>query len=92
MNETSDCPEHNIRRNELLTVLEVAAYLRVSRVTVWRWCQRRIIPASQVGRSWRIHRDDLLRLLRTAQSPSLGPIYSSPAPEDNPGGKPDSEG
>lgn len=52
-----------MRDNELLTVKEVATFLRVSRVTVWRWCQRGLIPASKVGRNWRIRRDDLLELL-----------------------------
>ncbi len=46
--------------NELLTVQEVAAYLRVSRVTVWRWCQQGILPAFRIGRNWRIRRDVLL--------------------------------
>jgi len=55
--------EVDIQKNELLTVKEVAVYLRVGRVTIWRWCQQGIIPASQIGRSWRIHRDDLLRFL-----------------------------
>ena len=54
--------EGDIWENELLTVKEVAAYLRVSRVTAWRWCQQGIIPAFQIGRSWRIRRDDLLEL------------------------------
>lgn len=57
---------------ELLTVKEVATFLRVSRVTVWRWCQRGIIPASRLGRNWRIRRDDLLGLLES-------PICLSPA-------------
>ena len=50
------------QRNELLTVKEVAAYFRVSRVTVWRWCQQGIIPAFRIGRIWRIRRNDLLEL------------------------------
>ena len=49
--------------NEILTVKEVAKYLRVSRVTIWRWCKQGVIPASQVGRSWRIRRDDLNQVL-----------------------------
>jgi excisionase family DNA binding protein len=49
-------------QNEVLTVTEVANYLRVSRVTVWRWCQQGLIPASQVGRNWRIRRGDVLQL------------------------------
>lgn len=51
-------------QNELLTVREVAIYLRVGRVTVWRWCQEGILPASRLGRSWRIHRSDLTYFLK----------------------------
>ena len=56
--------------NELLTVKEVADYLRVSRVTAWRWCQQGVIPAFRIGRNWRIRREDLLELERaSAHSP-----------------------
>jgi len=54
--------EQSIGQNELLTVKEVAAYLRVSRVTAWRWCQEGMIPAFRIGRNWRIPRDALLEL------------------------------
>jgi excisionase family DNA binding protein len=54
--------EKTMWKNELLTVKEVAVHLRLSRVTVWRWCQQGIIPAVRVGRNWRIHRDELLYL------------------------------
>ena len=64
MDETSIQPEEDIWQNELLTVKEVAAYLRVAPVTIWRWCQQGVIPATQVGRTWRIHRDDLLCRLK----------------------------
>ena len=69
-------PEEEIWHNELLTVREVAAYLRVSRVTVWRWCQQGVIPAFRIGRNWRIRRDDLLELettRRNTTSPALPP-------------------
>lgn len=56
-------------QNEILTVKEVAVYLRVSRVTIWRWCQQGAIPASRLGRNWRIRRDDLLELLESSQNP-----------------------
>ena len=58
--------EHSIEQNELLTVKEAAAYLRVSRVTAWRWCQEGIIPAFRIGRNWRIPRDELLELKDTS--------------------------
>jgi len=38
----------------LLTTEEVAAYLRVSRATIWRWCQERKLPAFKIGSEWRI--------------------------------------
>ncbi len=45
--------------NDLLTVEEAAAYLRVSRATVWRWCKSRKVPAVKIGREWRILRQTL---------------------------------
>ena len=63
-----------MQENELLTVKKVATYLRVSRVTVWRWCQRGIIPGYRLGRNWRIRRDDLLALL---ESPVCFPSANS---------------
>jgi excisionase family DNA binding protein len=52
----------DIWQKELWTVQEVAEYLRVSYVTVWRWCQQGVLPSCQVGRSWRIYRDALPKL------------------------------
>lgn len=53
--------------NEILTVQEVANYLRVSRVTIWRWCKQGVLPASRVGRNWRIHREDLIVMLESTE-------------------------
>ena len=39
---------------QLLTVAEAAAYLRVSQATLWRWCQEGRVPALKIGREWRI--------------------------------------
>jgi excisionase family DNA binding protein len=57
-----------VKQKELLTVKEVAVHLRVSRATVWRWCQQGIIPAVRVGRCWRIRQVDLLNLVDPAKS------------------------
>ena len=64
-------PEQYTEENELLTVKEVADYLRVSRVTAWRWCQQGLLPAFRIGRSWRIPRDELLELKETAVADHL---------------------
>lgn len=58
-------------KKEMLTVQEVANYLRVSRVTIRRWCQEGSLPASRIGRDWRICRDDLFQLFEERQSSSL---------------------
>ena len=61
--------ESGVWQNELLTVQEVAAYFRVSRTTVWRWCQTGRVPAIRVGRNWRIQREGLLRLAGDLSEP-----------------------
>jgi excisionase family DNA binding protein len=65
-------------QRELMTVQEVADYLRVSRVTAWRWCQEGIIPAFRIGRVWRIPRDELLALKDTAVADHLARNLDTP--------------
>ncbi len=40
----------------LLTVEEVAGYLKIDRMTVYRMLARRKIPAVKVGGQWRFYR------------------------------------
>ena len=70
MSQSSKSNEWDVWQNDLLTVVEVATYFRISRVTVWRWCQQGILPAIRVGRGWRIHRNDLLHLSKPRYSNS----------------------
>jgi excisionase family DNA binding protein len=88
--------EGDVLQNELLTVQEVADYLRVSRVTAWRWCQEGIIPAFRIGRIWRIRRDRLLELEENADSDRRGPDAeeqqnSSPPESEDPSAAPNHE-
>ncbi len=46
---------------EVLTVDEVARYLRVHPMTVQRWCRSGDLPAAKIGRAYRIKRGDLDR-------------------------------
>ncbi len=49
---------------DLLSVDEVAAFLDVGPVTIYRWCRDGRLPCTKIGKSWRIHRsalDDFLR-------------------------------
>lgn len=52
-----------IAMDEILTVQEVADYLKISRSTVWRWCNEGKLTAFKVGRSWRIHRTVLEKMV-----------------------------
>lgn len=49
---------------EVLTVGEVAAYLRISKTTVCRWCNNGKLPAFRIGRGWRVQRSDLELCIR----------------------------
>lgn len=52
------------RPDDLLTVADASSYLKVSRMTVWRWCHSGQLPAFKIGREWRIHRavlDDMMQ-------------------------------
>jgi excisionase family DNA binding protein len=51
--------EHPSADIAVLTVAEVAAYLKISPTTVWRHCVRGTLPAFRVGRQWRVERHDL---------------------------------
>ena len=52
-------PREGEPEDEVLTVQEVADYLKVSQTTVWRWCQNGKLPAFRVGHQWRIRSEDL---------------------------------
>lgn len=47
--------------DEILTLPEIAKYLKVSRTTVWRWCNEGKLQAFRLGRSYRVHRAELER-------------------------------
>jgi len=47
--------------DEILTIEEVAKYLKVSERTVYDWAQRGMIPAGKLGTSWRFKRSEVER-------------------------------
>src|ERR687890_1719351 len=52
---------------ELLAAEEVAAYLGVGQVTVWRWCRDGTLLCLKIGREWRIRREALERFLERSE-------------------------
>jgi excisionase family DNA binding protein len=49
--------------DEILTVPEIAEYLKVSRSTVWRWCSEGKLPAFKMGKIWRVHRAEIEKIV-----------------------------
>jgi excisionase family DNA binding protein len=50
--------------NEVLTVAEVAAFLRVNRSTVYKLIRRGELPAFKVGSDWRFNRVQIEELFK----------------------------
>ncbi|CAA9463552.1 MAG: hypothetical protein AVDCRST_MAG12-32 [uncultured Rubrobacteraceae bacterium] len=57
-------------RGELLGVAEVADYLGVGPVTVYRWCREGRLPCLKVGKSWRIRQEALEDFLGRGERPA----------------------
>ena len=49
--------------NEILTLEEVAAYLRLKPQTIYKWAQDKRIPAAKLGKEWRFRRNVIDRWL-----------------------------
>lgn len=65
----SEGNEFSSGKKGLLEVDEVAGYLGVTPVTVYRWCRDGSLPCLKVGRSWRIRRQALADFLRGGERP-----------------------
>ena len=48
--------ERRLAPNEILTIDEVAEYLRLTPQTIYKWAQERRIPAVKLGKEWRFRR------------------------------------
>ena len=56
--------EDPVTRDEVLTVDEIAAYLKVGEATVRRWCREGTLPALKIGHQYRVRAADLQALWR----------------------------
>jgi excisionase family DNA binding protein len=48
---------------EIMTVEEVAEYLRLKPQTIYKWAQEKRIPAAKLGKEWRFRRSVVDRWL-----------------------------
>ena len=73
-------PDH-----EILTLEEVAHYLRLKPQTIYRWAQGRRIPAVKLGKEWRFRRRVIDRWFdEQMNGEGHGDADSTRAPNDEP--------
>jgi excisionase family DNA binding protein len=72
-------------RKEILGVEEVAEYLGVGPVTVYRWCREGRLPCLKIGKFWRIRRQALEDFLSRRERPAslVGQLQSFLVVPDN---------
>jgi excisionase family DNA binding protein len=52
----SGAPRREGPTSEILTIDEVAEYLRLTPQTIYKWAQEKRIPAVKLGKEWRFRR------------------------------------
>jgi len=58
-------------KSELLTVEETCHYLKITPRTLYRYLQKRQIPAFKLGKEWRFVRSDLEQWIRDRTTNAL---------------------
>jgi excisionase family DNA binding protein len=76
-------PRPRLTRDDVLTVHEVAAILRLPTSTVFDYARRAVIPGHNLGRHWIFLRDEIEHAVRAAPSRHAGE-----APPQPPGPRP----
>lgn len=61
-------------RPDILTLKEIAEYLRISEATVLEWAEKGEIPTGKFGESWRIRRADLDSWIQSKMQRSPGAV------------------
>lgn len=70
--------------DELLTLDQLATYLRLSKMSIYRMAQRGDIPATKIASQWRFRRGDIEKWL--AMPGRVKTLEASPSPPDYPTG------
>ena len=81
MTTSADRPAGSAPAGEILTLEEVAAYLRLTPQTIYKWAQEKRIPAVKLGKEWRFRRSILDRWI-DAQILSAGSGFEYLKPPD----------
>jgi PTS system nitrogen regulatory IIA component len=66
--------------DEIMTLDEVASYLRVSERTVYEWASKGELPGGKLGTSWRFKRSDIEAWVSRKLSPRIQPSSNNLPP------------
>ena len=58
--------------DRVLTIDELAAYLKIAKSTLYKLAQERRLPAQKVGRHWRFHKQAVDEWLGRSRRPPRG--------------------
>ena len=64
--------------NEIMTLEEVAAYLKLKPQTIYTWAQEKRIPAAKLGKEWRFKRSIIDRWINQHFDPKFGSLVNIP--------------
>ncbi len=70
MGDTAGMKEEPYAQKDLLSAEDVADYLGVGAVTVYRWCREGRLRCIKLGKHWRIRREVLEEFLRQQERPA----------------------
>lgn len=69
-----------VTEDRWLSVEEIADYLGIKRDTVYKWINRKNMPAHKVGSLWKFRREEVDEWVRSGESRT---IAESPKPQMN---------
>ena len=59
---------NEVASDRWLSVDEIAEYLGIKRDTVYKWIERKKMPAHKVGSLWKFKRDEIETWVRTGEA------------------------
>ena len=62
-----------VKLRDVLTIEELAAYLRVPKSTLYKLAREGKVPSQKIGRHWRFRREAIDRWLEETRAIDLGP-------------------
>ncbi len=67
---------------DIMTLEEVAAYLKVTPQTIYTWAQEKRIPAAKLGKEWRFKKSIIDRWFASHFDSKFKEIVDPPSTED----------